>query len=362
MKSRIKIFIFLLALFILPHFITAQASSQGYAGTGCSGFLSSSTIQQVAPWYCLQISSALSSYWMKWMPIALLAVFISFSIASILFGAGILLKNERIKNFGIGEYYEALASALIVVLFLTVTGVLFGLVPGLIVSTNPYVTSLNYIMNTITALQTELYRLFDIVAVESFYIGINLQVCRPLGCTYIPEPFKYTLQYLFFIPAFTMIDLQLDVLALLYTEFWAIMAFMYIAIPVFLIPGVVLRSLIPTRSMGGMMIAIAIGFYVALPLLFSVAYYFTGGTTLSQANYNTAQLQQYGSGTGAITNALNPNSQLVQTLNNIQVSMDAYWLSVIFYPALIMALTYAIILQIAEFIGGMSQLSSRLKI
>ena len=110
------------------------------------------------------------------------------------------------------------------------------------------------------------------------------------------------------------------------------------------------------------MIAIAIGFYVALPLLFSVAYYFTGGTTLSQANYNTAQLQQFGSGTGAITNALNPNSQLVQTLNNIQVSMDAYWLSVLFYPALIMALTYAIIMQIAEFIGGMSQLSSRLKI
>ena len=110
------------------------------------------------------------------------------------------------------------------------------------------------------------------------------------------------------------------------------------------------------------MIAIAIGFYVALPLLFSVAYYFTGSTALSQANYNAAQLQQYGSGTGAITNALNPNSQLVQTLNNIQVSMDAYWLSVLFYPALIMALTYAIIMQIAEFIGGMSQLSSRLKI
>ena len=246
MKSRIKIFIFLMALSLFPHFIMAQSSSQGYAGTGCSGFLSSGTIQQIAPWYCLQISSALSSYWMKWMPIALLAVFVSFSIASVLFGAGILLKNERIKNFGIGEYYEALASALIVVLFLTVTGVLFGLVPGLIVSTNPYVTSLNYIMNTIIALQTELYRLFDIVAVESFYIGIKLQVCLSLGCYYIPEPFKYALQYLFFAPAFVMIDLQLDVLALLYTEFWAIMAFMYIAIPVFLIPGVVLRSLIPT--------------------------------------------------------------------------------------------------------------------
>ena len=298
------------------------------------------------------------------MPIALLAVFVSFSIASIIFGAGVLLKNERIRNFGIGEYYEALASMLIVVLFLTVTGVLFGLVPGLIVGpVNPYTTSLSYIMQTITSLQAELYRFFDIVAVESFYIGINLKICGiSRFCPTIPAAFKFALQYLFFIPAYAMIDLQLDVLALLYAEFWAIMVFMYIAIPVFLIPGVVLRSLIPTRGLGGMMIAVAIGFYVALPVLFSVAYYFTGNTVLSQTNYDTAQLQQYGQGTGAITNALTPTSTLVQTLASIQASMDGYWLSVLFYPALIMALIYAIVIQIAEFIGGMAQLSGRLKI
>ena len=346
------------------HTVSAQALSQGFASPGCSGFYSGSIVQQVAPWYCQQISTALSSYWASWMPIALLAVFVSFSIASIIFGTGVLLKNERIRNFGIGEYYEALASMLIVVLFLTVTGVLFGLVPGVVIGPiNPYTTSLSYIMQTITSLQTELYRFFDIVAVESYYIGINLKICGiSTACLTIPAPFKFALQYLFFIPAFAMIDLQLDVLALLYTEFWAIMVFMYIAIPVFLIPGVVLRSLIPTRGLGGMMIAIAIGFYVALPVLFSVAYYFTGNTILSQTNYDTAQLQQYGQGTGAITNALSPTSTLVQTLDSVQVSMDGYWLSVLFYPALIMALIYAIVIQIAEFIGGMAQLSGRLKI
>lgn len=333
--------------------------------TDCSNFANGNLIQAQAPWYCNQINVALANYWTKWAPVALLAVFVSFAIASIIFGMGTLLHSERIRSFGIGEYYEALASALIVCMFLSISGVMFGLIPGIVTGpVNPYLTALNYMSQTISSLQTEILTLFNIAAVDGFYITISFTFCGPGGtfCKSIPEIFAYLINYAFYVPAFTLIDLQLDVLGLLYTEFWMVVTFMYIAIPVFLIPGVVLRSLIPTRGIGGMMIAIAIGFYLVFPLLFSIAYYFTSTTIQTQVSYNTVSLQRYGSGVGAQSNALGPSSPLVQTLNSIQAGMDSYWLSVLFYPSLIMALTYAVILQIADFIGGMATLSGKLRV
>lgn len=332
--------------------------------TDCSNFYNGVTVQSSAPWYCSQINVALTNYWLKWFPVALLAVFVSFGVASIIFGVGTLLKNERIRNFGVGEYYEALASTLIVCLFLAVSGIMFGLIPGVVTGpVNPYVTALNYMSQTITGLQQELLSLFNIAALDGFYITITLTICTSsVACKSIPQIFAYTINYLFYVPSFALIDLQSDVLALLYAEFWMIVTFMYLAIPVFLIPGVVLRSLIPTRGLGGMMMAIAIGFYLVMPLLFSIAYYFTSTSMLQQLSSNTALLQRYGGGVGAQTNALSPSSPLVQTLDSIQAGMDSYWLSVLFYPALIMALTYAVIIQVADFIGGMAQLSGKLRV
>jgi hypothetical protein len=351
----------LLPLFVILVLTIPLANAQP---TDCSNFANGNTVQASAPWYCSQINVALTNYWLKWFPVALLAVFVSFSIASIIFGIGTLLRNERIRNFGVGEYYEALASALIVCMFLIVSGIMFGLIPGVVTGpVNPYVTALNYISQTINGLQKELTLLLNILAIDAFYISIKLSICSTtITCTAIQNLFAYTIQILFYAPGFALVDLQQDVLALLYAEFWMIVTFMYLAIPVFLIPGVVLRSLIPTRGLGGMMIAMAIGFYLVMPLLFSIAYYFTSASILQQLSYNTANLQRFGGGTGAEVNAETPSSPLVQTLDSIQAGMDSYWLSVLFYPSLIMALTYAIILQIADFIGGMAQLSGKLRV
>ncbi|HUB92418.1 MAG TPA: hypothetical protein VL945_00490 [Candidatus Saccharimonadales bacterium] len=337
-------------------------------------------VQGTAPWYCSQINQALANYWEQWEPVAFIAVFISFGIASVIFGMGVLLRSERIRNFGIGEYYEAAASAIIVIGFVFIASVMFGLIPGIATGpVNPYNVALTYISNTITQLNAEISQLFNIAALDGFWLNVKFYFCPPLvpnpllgitgypppnanDCAVVPQLFYYAIYGAFYIPALVMIDLQLEVIGVLYAEFWIILTFMYIAIPVFLIPGVILRSLIPTRGLGGMMIAVAIGFYMVLPLLFSVAYYFTNTQTIQCTGEATTALTQYGLGTGAQTNALTATSPLEQTLGNIQVCMDSYWLSVLFYPALIMALTYAIILQVAEFIGGMAQLSGRIRL
>lgn len=354
--------------FILPAILVLSVVMQSAAGqnTYCG---SGGIVNSTAPWYCNQINQALLKYWQIWEPVALLAVFVSFSIASIIFGAGIFLRNDRIRNFGIGEYYEAIASALIVIGFSFIAAVMFGLIPGAAAGpVNPYVTSLTYMSNTITTLQAESGQLWSIAAKDGFFISITFDFCppgsgpNPFTCAEIPQLFSYAIYWLYYIPSFTLLDLQFDILGILYSEFWIILFFMYVAIPVFLVPGVILRSLIPTRGLGGMMIAAAIGFYMVMPLLFSVAFYFTNTATQQCTSQGTVDLQNYGNGVGAQTNAITPSSPLVQTLNSIQVCMDSYWLSVLFYPALIMALTYAIILQIAEFIGGMAQLSGRIRV
>ncbi len=349
----------LFALLVMVGCVTVVGAQQAYCAGG--------VIQGAAPWYCSQINQSMIAYWERWAPIALLAVGLSFGIASIIFGVGVLLKSERIKNFGIGEYYEAIASAIIVCGFLFIAAVMFGLITGSATGPiDPYSTALSYITQTITGLSAETSQLFTILTIDGFYVTTSLQYCTmtagTASCTNIAQFWAWAVNWLFYVPGFTLFDLQFDVLALLYAEFWIIVEFMYIAIPVFLIPGIILRSIIPTRGLGGMMIATAIGFYMVLPLLFSVAYYFTSTSTLRCTTSGTLALQTYGAGVGAQTNALNPNGPLVQALNGIQVCMNSYWLSVLFYPSLIMALTFAIISQIAEFIGGMTQLSGRLKV
>jgi len=50
-----------------------------------------------------------------------------------------------------------------------------------------------------------------------------------------------------------------------------------------------------------------------------------------------------------------PNGQnsIPQEIKTIQEDMGSFWISVIFYPALILALTYFSITTIADLLGGM---------
>ncbi|MCL4553093.1 MAG: hypothetical protein M1305_06040, partial [Candidatus Marsarchaeota archaeon] len=135
-----------------------------------------------------------------------------------------------------------------------------------------------------------------------------------------------------------------------------------IAVPVFLIPGIIFRAILPLRGLGGMMIAVAIGMFIIMPTLFTIAYYFTNADLQSQVLQSTSSLINYGQGAGAQLNAITPQSPLPLTLNLMTQGLGAYWLSVLFYPVLICAMTYAITVQIAQFLGNMTSMSSKLKI
>ncbi|VVB77171.1 Uncharacterised protein [uncultured archaeon] len=357
MQKRVVLSVFALFIALLLHASWAQSTT--HCATG-------GTANVLAPWYCSQINQQVTQVWQNWAPIALITATLAFLIAALIFMIGIVFKNDRVRTFGVGEMYEAIATALIAVGFLSLAAVVFGVIPAFTIGPiNPYDTSLTYISNTVNATQGAVKSLYNVIMITSFYASLDLSVevsGEAFSLTAILSPLSQTIAPLIISPAQTISGMLLGGLMVLSAEFYMILFFMYIAIPVFLIPGIIFRAILPLRGMGGMLIAIAIAFYLVMPLLFSVAYYFTNTSTIGALQASAAAITAHGQGTGAITNSASPTSPLVTDVTGLQSVMGGYFLSVLFYPALILVLTYTSMTVIADFIGGVSRRTGKLMI
>jgi len=322
------------------------------------------SISTYEPWYC-PINEQVYMEWQPYLPLALLAVLLSFTIAALIIMAGIAAHSERIKNFGIGEAYEATASAIIVGLFIYVSAVMFGVAPGILLGgVNPYATAFNLIGNTISNAEGVITALANVYMHDAEYTsfsvsitaeGINLGIVQTLLNTY----YSYLVVY-FMDPALNISGLLSDGIIALYSQYYLIVFFSVASIPVFLIPGVIFRAFFPTRAFGGMLIAIAIGFYLVAPSMFAIAYYFTAPNILHVLAGIAAQTNRFG-GSSSVQNSLSPTSPLVSEVSAAGSAMSSLWLLILFYPVFITSITYAFIVQIANFIGGASKMSGRMR-
>ena len=351
-------FAFFLALIILLQIAYAQTPNTGNGNNAPQsvGYCPNKyNINEIAPWYCSQINQAAYKVFTSWEPILMLAVLFSFMIAAVIFVAGIVARNSKLRSYGVGEFYEAGASLIFVVFFMLLAALIFGIIPGLYIGADPYNTSLTYIYNTINATQGLLTAIYNPAMLAYFYTSITITVSTLAIVSNILGYLAIPLEILFIIPATALSSLLVEGLMVLYTEFYLILFAMYASIPVFLIPGIFLRSIMPTRSVGGLLIGAAIGFYFILPTLFSVAFFFTYKGNMQTFISATAQLNSISQGSNAITNGASPNGQnsIPQEIKTIQESMGSFWISVIFYPALILGLTYFSITTIADLVGGM---------
>jgi hypothetical protein len=324
------------------------------------------------PWYC-PINQQMYAQWSGELPLAFGALLAAFAIATIITMFGIALKSDRMRNFGIGELYEAIASTIIVGMFLYMGAVMFGIIPSLYVGNiNPFPTALNLMTSTIQQTET-LYSnylsqympaKFDYSVIPSFtYTSTTLANNEETGAE-LTAPFILPLEVLYIAPLLTLGWILSDGATVLWAEYYMLVFFSAAAIPVFLIPGIILRSLFPTRALGGMLMALAIGFYMVMPTLFAVAYYFTAPGTLQMQQTASAQSTRFAAA-GVSFASITPTSQVVMqlqgVLQNAESAMSGFWLLILFYPVLIITLTYAFVTQVAQFIGGAARTGGRLR-
>ena len=364
---RIMIIVVALSLFMLGMSHAAPASC-GLVAPSISHLIS--TYQ---PWYC-PINQQIYSEWASYMPAAFVVVFLSFGIAAVIFMIGVGLNSSRIRNFGIGEFYEAIATTIIIASFLYLCAVLFGILPGVAVGDiNPYATAFYLIPKTIAIAQNMYSSLFSIYLQLSYLTSfqVNLQLGGPLGgilatalkfIGFVAQPFIniYTIPVtIYFLdPAVSIAGFLVDGIAALYAEYYILMFFSVAAVPVFLIPGVFFRSFFPTRALGGILIAMAFGFYLIMPALFSVAYYFTAPSIQRDMSVATLQMQRLQL---SQQNPTAPGSPLVLQLHNVKSSLNGFWLMIFFYPTLIIAITYTSIVELSNFIGRASRMGDRIR-
>ncbi|MGC8669650.1 MAG: hypothetical protein ACP5TL_00665 [Candidatus Micrarchaeia archaeon] len=323
------------------------------------------SISTYEPWYC-SINKQIYSEWAPYIPIALLAVLLSFIIAALIIMIGIAGHSERIKNFGVGEAYEAVASALIVGLFIYICAVIFGVTPGLFVGAiNPYATAFNLIGNTINNAEGVVTALANVYMHDaeytSFQIGISFSSTKIsiIQNVLLGTYYNYLIIY-FMDPALNLAGLLSDGIIALYAQYFILVFFSVASIPVFLIPGVIFRAFLPTRAFGGILISIAIGFYLVAPTLFALAYYFTAPNLIQNLAASEAQINRFG-GSASVQNSLSPTSPLVLQVSSTLSAMSSFWLLILFYPIFITSVTYAFITQLANFIGGASRLGGRMR-
>jgi hypothetical protein len=359
-------------LLMLPMLSVLSSLLGGNQTAGCANLahygnlITSVTANE--PWYC-PINQQITNQWEKYLPALLIVTLISFLLAGIILMVGQALGSARIRGYGAAELYEATATAIIVAGFIYVCAVIFGVGPGALVGAiNPYATAFHLMGSTITSAQniyTSIYRsyvpLSESASVSISVGGPEASLTRTNfatgevfagGIGLFANVYTFLISVLYLNPAAALAKIMVEGMAVLYGEYYLLVFFSVAAIPVFLVPGVIFRALLPTRGLGGVMIAIAIGFFLVMPSLFAVVYYFTAQTVITSMNVANSQMQAASYAGGAVTG---PQSPLVQDLNNAQSAMSGFWMLVLFYPFMIIAFTYSFIIQFSKLIGGTYQ-------
>ncbi len=364
-------------VFLLLSLSGAFHSNLAFLDVSSCGLLTgqfAASINSQEPWYC-PISNQVTTQWESWLPVMIIVTLISFLLAAIIFMVGTALGSARIRNYGAAEFYEAIATAIIVIAFVYVCAVLFGLGPGSLVAyINPYSTAFHLIGSTLSTAQTMYssiyYVYFPWAESTSVSIGIGgpgssisksstatVYKAAAVTGTFL-NAYSLIISVFLLEPANAVAKLILEGMAVLYAEYYLLVFFSVAAIPVFLIPGVIFRALLPTRGLGGVMIAMAIGFYLIMPALFATVYFFTAPGLIKDMGLANAQMQSVSVLGSSITS---PNSPAVLALTGSQQALSGFWMLILFYPALIIGFVYSAIVEISKLIGGTYRATSRMR-
>lgn len=209
----------------------------------------------------------LQAQWHTWGPIALLAVMVSFLIVAVAYMIGIGFNLRELNMWAKSEFYQAMASAALVVFLLSITYVMLdeGLAHIIGVHINPFRQAYDYLHELIITL--EFWFNYNYAWVAPLEAAASLAIYQnAVGFVVYPLVF---LKPLIIEPLHFINNYIIQVLLVCYMQL-ALLGFIQRSMfNVFLPLGVILRSFPPTRGAGAFMIAFAIGFFIVFPTVFS---------------------------------------------------------------------------------------------
>jgi len=312
------------------------------------------------PWYQSEYGRV-AEIWNVWAPVAFAGVTVAFLVVAVAYMIAIGFDLPELKMWAKSEFYQALASAVLVGGFLALTWVMLdeGMAKILGQNVNPFKMADAYLSDLSVKLQN-LYRWnyfknFGVEGISTISIYVNatgidispLAFLKPL----IIEPLHlanyYVIQFLIIIAMWQGI-----------LNFFKTSAF-----ATFLPLGVILRIFPPTRGAGGLLIAIAIGFFIVFPTMFAFIMMMT-----EEENALGEELKGEKASVGVDLAAFNAcehdiesaakvaeeqtDPTILSKINTYYFFLPVIWLKILFYPLVVMAVTVTFIKVLSPLLGS----------
>lgn len=250
----------------------------------------------------------------NWLGVAAMAVLLSAFFVSFAYMLGNLLNNESIKGWAKSEFMQVLASALIIGGIFWVVSMVTALsasaagytgidcqnvdvddpiVYGEIVQAPCHINVAQQYIEIMY--ENVFHEARDLVKVASVlgvaaHFNITFEMLAPpwLSLTIVPlSPLNMVFETIAL-----SFDMLTKIMLLLKMQLYFLSFVWRAFFPMLLIMGVIMRTFFFTRRLGGMLIALAIGIYIAYPMSYALAYYVLGGTSAQTyvVKLNSAEL------------------------------------------------------------------------
>jgi len=287
------------------------------------------------------------------------AVLISFLIATLAYMVSVIFDLKGLRNWAKSEFYQALASAVLVVALISLSYVMFDVgVRAMIGSIDPFQQAQNYldgVLSDLSSLYVSTYDfnfLFEILPSFTFYIN---------AAAFSIKPFFWLVPTL--ITKHHLVT-QLVATVTVTASFQKALIFFFIntGFAVFLPLGVILRAFPFTRGAGGLLIAIAIGFFIVYPVMFTYVSLMseskpTAEEIAGSLTFGGLDLEQFSAGAVDFENATEFANVALQPEAAQKVDFIYGWLGpvaikIFYYPVVVFMVTLTFIRTISPILGA----------
>lgn len=312
------------------------------------------------PWSATPV--AVEGVWNVWQPVALTAVVTAFLVVALAYMLGIALNLDGLRKWAKSEFYQALASAVIVGGLIFMIDIMLNegfqtMIGGM----NPYKKAYVYldgVMSSLYYIYINVYRtnfLLEFLASFTIYsnaVGFDLS---PLEIILSPLSEHFHFQAYVVTMAAILTAFQRALIHLFYNT----------GFTVFIPAGVLLRIFPWTRGAGGLLIAIGIGLSIVYPIMFTFVAMMSENPSEVRNKANELgnsiggfDLSEFGACASdfgvmadfATEKALSP--QLKAASAWILGWLSSVWLKIFYYPMLVLIVTFTFIRTISPLLGA----------